>query len=150
MTAAVTHTISTSVIVFELTGQISYVLPVLIAVLLANAVAQRLQSSFYVSIILLKKPRDVLVLPLDLAGTTIGKHFMRTHVPSITTRSSYRDLKYLIFSSNLPSYPVIDDLSSRFLIGSVNCSLLEDIYAQHLNKFKESVQPGLIDILFIY
>ena len=143
VTGAVTHTISTSVIVFELTGQITHVLPVLIAVLLANAVAQRLQPSFYDSIILLKKLPYLPELPLDLAGTTIVKHFMRTHVPSITTRSSYRDLKYLISSSNLPSYPVIDNQSSRFLIGSVKRSLLEDIYAQHLNKFKEIYSPRI-------
>ena len=143
VTGAVTHTISTSVIVFELTGQITHVLPVLIAVLLANAVAQRLQPSFYDSIILLKKLPYLPELPLDLAGTTIVKHFMRTHVPSITTHSSYRDLKYLISSSNLPSYPVIDNLSSRFLIGSVKRSLLEDIYAQHLNKFKEIYSPRI-------
>ena len=141
VTGAVTHTISTSVIVFELTGQITHVLPVLIAVLLANAVAQRLQPSFYDSIILLKKLPYLPELPLDLAGTTIVKHFMRTNVPTITTRSSYRDLKYLICSTNLPSYPVIDNQASRFLIGSVKRSLLEDIYNQHFDKFKEVYSP---------
>lgn len=48
---AVTHTISTSVIVFELTGQISHIIPVMIAVLIANAAAQWLQPSIYDSII---------------------------------------------------------------------------------------------------
>ena len=143
VTGAVTHTISTSVIVFELTGQITHVLPVLIAVLLANAVAQRLQPSFYDSIILLKKLPYLPELPLDLAGTTIVKHFMRTNVPTITTRSSYKDLKYLISSTNLPSYPVIDNQTSRFLIGSVKRSLLEGIYNQHFDKFKEVYNPSL-------
>uniref|UniRef100_A0A8C3FS70 Chloride channel protein n=1 Tax=Chrysemys picta bellii TaxID=8478 RepID=A0A8C3FS70_CHRPI len=35
---AVTHTLSTALLVFELTGQMSHVLPVLIAVLVANGV----------------------------------------------------------------------------------------------------------------
>ena len=48
---AVTHTISTSVIVFELTGQIAHIIPVMIAVLIANAAAQWLQPSIYDSII---------------------------------------------------------------------------------------------------
>lgn len=52
---AVTHTVSTAVIVFELTGQISHILPVMIAVILANAVAQSLQPSLYDSIIRIKK-----------------------------------------------------------------------------------------------
>lgn len=46
---------STAVIVFELTGQISHILPVMIAVILANAVAQALQPSLYDSIIRIKK-----------------------------------------------------------------------------------------------
>lgn len=40
---------------FELTGQISHILPVMIAVILANAVAQSLQPSLYDSIIRIKK-----------------------------------------------------------------------------------------------
>jgi chloride channel 2 len=51
----VTHTVSTAVIVFELTGQIAHILPVMIAVILANAVAQSLQPSLYDSIIRIKK-----------------------------------------------------------------------------------------------
>jgi len=55
MAGSVTHTISTSVIVFELTGQITHILPVMIAVLISNAIASVLQPSFYDSIILLKQ-----------------------------------------------------------------------------------------------
>lgn len=55
LSGAVTHTVSTAVIVFELTGQISHILPVMIAVILANAVAQALQPSLYDSIIRIKK-----------------------------------------------------------------------------------------------
>uniref|UniRef100_A0A8C6YY20 Uncharacterized protein n=2 Tax=Nothoprocta TaxID=8806 RepID=A0A8C6YY20_NOTPE len=55
LSGAVTHTVSTAVIVFELTGQISHILPVMIAVILANTVAQSLQPSLYDSIIRIKK-----------------------------------------------------------------------------------------------
>uniref|UniRef100_A0A4W4EYP9 Chloride channel protein n=1 Tax=Electrophorus electricus TaxID=8005 RepID=A0A4W4EYP9_ELEEL len=40
MSGAVTHTVSTAVICFEITGQISHVLPMMVAVILANMVAQ--------------------------------------------------------------------------------------------------------------
>ncbi len=52
---AVTHTISISVIVFEMTGQITHCIPVLIAVLISNAIASLLQPSCYDSIIMIKK-----------------------------------------------------------------------------------------------
>uniref|UniRef100_A0A4W4GVJ5 Uncharacterized protein n=1 Tax=Electrophorus electricus TaxID=8005 RepID=A0A4W4GVJ5_ELEEL len=55
MTGAVTHTVSTAVICFELTGQISHILPMMVAVILANMVAQSLQPSLYDSIIQVKK-----------------------------------------------------------------------------------------------
>lgn len=40
LAGSVTHTISTSVIVFELTGQIHHILPVMIAVLVSNGISQ--------------------------------------------------------------------------------------------------------------
>uniref|UniRef100_A0A8D2P6X6 Chloride channel protein n=1 Tax=Zosterops lateralis melanops TaxID=1220523 RepID=A0A8D2P6X6_ZOSLA len=45
LTGAVSHTVSTAVICFELTGQISHILPMMVAVILANMVAQSLQST---------------------------------------------------------------------------------------------------------
>lgn len=55
LTGAVSHTVSTAVICFELTGQISHILPMMVAVILANMVAQSLQPSLYDSIIQVKK-----------------------------------------------------------------------------------------------
>ena len=52
---AVTHTISISVIVFEMTGQVTHCVPVLVAVIISNFVAGMLQPSCYDSIILIKK-----------------------------------------------------------------------------------------------
>lgn len=52
---AVTHTISVSVIVFEMTGQITHIIPIMIAVLTSNAIASLLAPSIYDSIILIKK-----------------------------------------------------------------------------------------------
>lgn len=53
--AGVTHTISVSVIIFEMTGQITHIVPIMIAVLISNAIAALLQPSIYDSIILIKK-----------------------------------------------------------------------------------------------
>ncbi len=52
---AVTHTVSVGVIAFEMTGQITHIVPVMIAVLISNAIAALLQPSMYDSIILIKK-----------------------------------------------------------------------------------------------
>lgn len=66
---AVTHTISVSVIVFEMTGQITHIIPIMIAVLTSNAIASLLAPSIYDSIILIKK---LPYLP-DLLPSSSGK-----------------------------------------------------------------------------
>ncbi|KAL1260334.1 hypothetical protein QQF64_008161 [Cirrhinus molitorella] len=55
LTAGVTHTVSTAVIMMELTGHISYSLPILISVILANMVSQSIQPSIYDTVIRIKK-----------------------------------------------------------------------------------------------
>uniref|UniRef100_A0A2K5CQS3 Chloride channel protein n=1 Tax=Aotus nancymaae TaxID=37293 RepID=A0A2K5CQS3_AOTNA len=70
---AVTHTISTALLAFELTGQIVHALPVLMAVLAANAIAQSCQPSFYEGTIIIKK---LPYLPRIL-GRNIGSHRVR-------------------------------------------------------------------------
>jgi len=52
---AVTRTISIAVIVVEMTGQITHIIPVMVAVLISNAVAGLLQPSIFDSILVLKK-----------------------------------------------------------------------------------------------
>uniref|UniRef100_A0A2K5Q1Q6 Chloride channel protein n=1 Tax=Cebus imitator TaxID=2715852 RepID=A0A2K5Q1Q6_CEBIM len=70
---AVTHTISTALLAFEMTGQIVHALPVLMAVLAANAIAQSCQPSFYDGTIIVKK---LPYLPRIL-GRRIGSHHVR-------------------------------------------------------------------------
>lgn len=52
---AVTHSISTALLAFEMTVQMVYGLPVLMCVLAANAIAQSCQPSFYDGTIIVKK-----------------------------------------------------------------------------------------------
>eukprot|EP00795_Rhopilema_esculentum_P006672 gene6672-12228_t len=133
MAAAVTHTISTSVIVFELTGQITHILPVMIAVLIANAVVQQLQPSIYDSIIEIKK---LPYLPdISRPGYIINVgDIMDTRLFYITTKSSYLHLKNLLRRSNLLSFAVVDKPDSMMLLGSIRRIHLENLLARQLSK----------------
>ncbi|KAI0214118.1 Chloride channel protein 2 [Lamellibrachia satsuma] len=68
LSGSVTHTISTAVIVFELTGQMAHILPCVISVMIANAVAASLQPSFYDMIIQIKR---LPYLPETLLNTKL-------------------------------------------------------------------------------
>ncbi|KTG45951.1 hypothetical protein cypCar_00008898, partial [Cyprinus carpio] len=109
LSGAVTHTVSTAVIVFELTGQISHILPVMIAVILANAVAQSLQPSLYDSIIRIQK------LPyLPELGWGQEKYNIRVEdimvrdVRYITLSSSYRDLQEALITGQLKTLALVE------------------------------------------
>uniref|UniRef100_A0A667ZC32 Chloride channel protein 2 n=1 Tax=Myripristis murdjan TaxID=586833 RepID=A0A667ZC32_9TELE len=136
LSGAVTHTVSTAVIVFELTGQISHILPVMIAVILANAVAQSLQPSLYDSIIRIKK------LPY-LPELGMGHHekynirvedIMVRDVRFITLTSSYRDLQEVLLTGQLKTLALVESRDSMILLGSIERSQLQSLLSHQLGR----------------
>uniref|UniRef100_A0A8B9KWQ3 Chloride channel, voltage-sensitive 1b n=1 Tax=Astyanax mexicanus TaxID=7994 RepID=A0A8B9KWQ3_ASTMX len=126
MTGAVTHTVSTAVICFELTGQISHILPMMVAVILANMVAQGLQPSLYDSIIQVKK---LPYLP-ELGFGHISKYnifvedIMVRKVKFLSPQTTYRELVHLLESATLKTFPLVDSKESMILLGSIErCEL---------------------------
>ncbi|XP_065132108.1 chloride channel protein 2a isoform X3 [Paramisgurnus dabryanus] len=135
LSGAVTHTVSTAVIVFELTGQISHILPVMIAVILANAVAQSLQPSLYDSIIRIQK------LPyLPELGWGQEKYNIRVEdimvrdVRHITLSSSYRDLQEALVTGHLKTLALVESKESMILLGSIERSQLQSLLTQQLGR----------------
>uniref|UniRef100_A0A8C9J2Z0 Uncharacterized protein n=1 Tax=Panthera tigris altaica TaxID=74533 RepID=A0A8C9J2Z0_PANTA len=82
---AVTHTISTALLAFELTGQIVHALPVLMAVLAANAIAQSFQPSFYDGTIIVKKlPYLPWIRGRKISSHRVTvEHFMNTTITTV-------------------------------------------------------------------
>ncbi|XP_019876092.2 chloride channel protein 2 isoform X2 [Aethina tumida] len=119
---SVTHTISVSVIVFEMTGQITHIIPIMIAVLISNAIASLLAPSMYDSIILIKK---LPYLP-DLLPSSSGMYhvyvedFMIREVRYIFYGMTYDQLKQLLKENRrLQSFPLVDKPESMVLLGSI-------------------------------
>ncbi|CAL8344733.1 unnamed protein product [Merluccius merluccius] len=146
LSGAVTHTVSTAVIVFELTGQISHILPVMIAVILANAVAQSLQPSLYDSIIRIKK------LPY-LPELGMGHHekynirvedIMVRDVRYITLTSSYRELQEVLLSSQLKTLALVESRESMILLGSIERSQLQSLLSVQLGRQRRLAHLSLL------
>ncbi|XP_041867557.1 chloride channel protein 1a [Melanotaenia boesemani] len=122
MTGAVTHTVSTAVICFELTGQISHILPMMVAVILANMVAQGLQPSLYDSIIQVKKLPYLPELGfghMSQYNIFVGDIMVRK-VKFISSQSTYREVKHLLDSFSLKTIPLVDSKDSMILLGSID------------------------------
>ncbi|PIK54875.1 putative chloride channel protein 2 [Apostichopus japonicus] len=141
LSGSVTHTISTSVIVFELTGQITHILPVMIAVLIANAISQLLQPSFYDSIIKIKK---LPYLPdISHAGSATYDIFveqiMVKNVKFISWLSTYKDLKDLLDGSEHSSYPLVDSPENMVLLGSMQRGELEYLLEKKIGRARRLI-----------
>ncbi|XP_068001229.1 chloride channel protein 2 isoform X3 [Melanerpes formicivorus] len=135
LSGAVTHTVSTAVIVFELTGQISHILPVMIAVILANAVAQSLQPSLYDSIIRIKK---LPYLP-ELGWGHHEKYNVRVEdimlrdIHYVTPNCKYRDLQHILQSTKMKSLPLVESAESMILLGSIERAQVGALLSQQLS-----------------
>uniref|UniRef100_A0A673YFC6 Chloride voltage-gated channel 2 n=1 Tax=Salmo trutta TaxID=8032 RepID=A0A673YFC6_SALTR len=135
LSGAVTHTVSTAVIVFELTGQISHILPVMIAVILANAVAQSLQPSLYDSIIRIKK---LPYLP-ELGWGHHEKYNIRVEdimirdVTYITLNCCYRDLHDVLLAGHLKTLALLES-KSMILLGSIERAQLQALLSLQLGR----------------
>uniref|UniRef100_A0A8C8BLN4 Chloride voltage-gated channel 1 n=1 Tax=Otus sunia TaxID=257818 RepID=A0A8C8BLN4_9STRI len=135
LTGAVSHTVSTAVICFELTGQISHILPMMVAVILANMVAQSLQPSLYDSIIQVKK---LPYLP-DLGWNHISKYnifvedIMVQDVKFVSSNCTYRDLQTLLQSTTVKTLPLVDSAETMILLGSVERSELQALLQRHIS-----------------
>ncbi|XP_017088632.2 chloride channel protein 2 isoform X2 [Drosophila bipectinata] len=136
---SVTHTVSVAVIIFEMTGQITHVVPVMIAVLVANAVAALLQPSIYDSIILIKK---LPYLP-DLLPSSSGMYsifvedFMVRDVKYIWKGICYQKLKEILKANKtLRSLPLVDSPENMILLGSVQRYELIKMIEKHIGREK--------------
>uniref|UniRef100_A0AAV2J1A8 Chloride channel 2 n=1 Tax=Knipowitschia caucasica TaxID=637954 RepID=A0AAV2J1A8_KNICA len=138
LSGAVTHTVSTAVIVFELTGQISHILPVMIAVILANAVAQALQPSLYDSIIRIKK---LPYLP-ELGWGHHEKYNIRVEdimvrdVRYITLNCTYRDLHNVLLTGQLKTLALVESAESMILLGSIERAQLQTLLSLQLGRLR--------------
>ncbi|XP_034166464.1 chloride channel protein 2 isoform X4 [Pangasianodon hypophthalmus] len=136
LSGAVTHTVSTAVIVFELTGQISHILPIMIAVILANAVAQSLQPSIYDSIIRIKK---LPYLP-ELGWGHHEKYNIRVEdimvrdVRFITLNCTYRDLHDVLLTERLKTLALVESSESMILLGSIERAQLQALLSNQLGR----------------
>lgn len=133
---AVTHTISVSVIVFEMTGQITHIVPIMIAVLVSNAVASLLGPSMYDSIILIKRlPYLPDILPSSSAVYDVCvEDFMVPDVRYIWRGMTYRQLKDTLRERKLHSLPLVDSEESMVLLGSVRRPDLLSLVDGHVGR----------------
>jgi len=125
MAAGVTRTISCAVMVFELTGQLNHMLPVLVAVLGAYGVGNIFNQSIYDTMLDLNNLP--YLRPPDLASENqqhCAHDVMDTAVVGLTCTCSYLDVHLLLLASEDAEFAIVDNLYARHLLGTVRRSTL--------------------------
>ncbi|KAL1285053.1 Chloride channel protein [Trichinella pseudospiralis] len=124
---SVTRAISTSVVVIEMTGQTTYFLPTIIAVLVSNAVCSRLQNSLYDTIICNKKLPYLPPIPPTSSAVHMvtAKDIMIDTVHYLTLNTTLGEMVFLLRKyPNLDVFPLVDSKESMILLGCIRTSEL--------------------------
>lgn len=119
---AVTHTMSVSVILFEMTSSVTYLVPVLIAVLISNGVARFLAPSIYDLVIRsIKLPYLPNLLPNTSSIYDVYvEDFMRTDVKFLNLTMNHGQLKELLMAhKKINVFPLVDHPQTMTLLGSI-------------------------------
>jgi len=133
MAAGVTRTVSCAVMVFELTGQLNHMLPVLVAVLAAYGVGNMINKSIYDTMLELNNLPYLEPPQLLEDSKRTACDVMDRNISSLNCQSTYLDALVLLHQSKEAEFPVIHDDSGQILIGSVLRSTLQQMISAQLN-----------------
>ncbi|XP_064326338.1 chloride channel protein ClC-Kb-like isoform X2 [Phalacrocorax carbo] len=130
---SVTHTISTTLLVCEATGYLGHLLPVVLAVLVANAITQKHQPSFYDGTIIVKKlPYLPRIRSRHVASyEVVVEEFMERRVVALAKGSGFEEVLVALDASADAEYPVVETAGSPTLVGTVSRAQLVAFLQSH-------------------
>ncbi|KAM6108866.1 chloride channel protein ClC-Kb-like [Pterocles gutturalis] len=130
---SVTHAISTALLVCEVTGHLAHVLPVVLAVLVANAITQKHQPSFYDGTIIVKKlPYLPPIRSRHMASyRVVVEEFMERQVVALPKDGGFEEVLTALDASTDGEYPVVESAGSPTLVGTVTRAQLVTFLQSH-------------------
>jgi H+/Cl- antiporter ClcA len=126
MAAGVTRTVSCAVMVFELTGQLNHMLPVLVAVLAAYGIGNVFNSSIYDTMLELNN-LPYLHPPSQHGTSSQAAHdVMDSRLLGLSRECTFLDIRAVLSSSDDVEFPIVASLGAdRILLGAIRRSALE-------------------------
>ncbi|KAM7030630.1 chloride channel protein ClC-Ka isoform 3-T3 [Acridotheres tristis] len=130
---SVTHAVSTALLVCEATGHLGHVLPTVLAVLVANAISQKNQPSFYDAGIIVKKlPYLPPIRSRHIASyQVVVEEFMERQVVALAKGDGFQEVLMALDASADAEYPVVESTESPTLVGTVSRSQLVTFLQSH-------------------
>ncbi|NXF78049.1 CLCKB protein, partial [Sclerurus mexicanus] len=130
---SVTYAVSTALLVCEATGHLGHLLPTVLAVLVANAITQKHQPSFYDGGIIVKK---LPYLPPIRSRHTasdrvVVEEFMQRPVVALAKGDGFQEVLGALDASSDAEYPVVESAGSPTLVGTVSRAQLVTFLQSH-------------------
>ncbi|KAH7680102.1 CBN-CLH-4 protein, partial [Aphelenchoides avenae] len=137
LTGAITHSVSVAMICCEFTGQLIYIIPLMVAVIIANAVCAYLQPSIYGCVIRIKHLPYLPDIPPSNSAVHVvtAEHVMvfpARYLSRLTSFAAIRNI--LVDLPKLRSFPVVDDPSSMMLLGSIPRRTLLEMLSKQIGE----------------
>lgn len=137
MSAGVTRTVSSAVIVMEFTGNTVLMLPILLAVVVAIGVGGYLSVGFFDSILVMKRLPYLPMLLSDRMLAYTAQDIMASNVLYALRRMPYSRLAQLLRSvPQHRSYPILDSDTNRILLGAIDRQALEHAFHDYCVKHR--------------
>ncbi|NWZ87320.1 CLCKB protein, partial [Poecile atricapillus] len=130
---SVTHSVSTALLVCEATGHLGHVLPTVLAVMVANAITQKNQPSFYDATIIVKKlPYLPPIRSRHIASYQVAvEEFMERRVVALAKGDGFQEVLVALDASADAEYPVVESTGSPTLVGTISRSQLVTFLQSH-------------------
>ncbi|NXT07931.1 CLCKB protein, partial [Prunella fulvescens] len=130
---SVTHAVSTALLVCEATGHLGHLLPTVLAVLVANAISQKNQPSFYDAGIIVKKlPYLPPIRSRHIASyRVVVEEFMERQVVALAKGDGFQEVLVALDASADAEYPVVESTGSPTLVGTISRSQLVTFLQSH-------------------
>lgn len=118
-------TVSVVVIMFELTGQITYILPTMIALMVTRAVNDWFESGGIADRYIRLNGYPILDGDEQVFGVPVS-HVMQTKLTVMTAADmTFMDIETILETTDFQGFPVVEDLKSMILIGYIGRSELQ-------------------------
>lgn len=139
---SITQTISTAVILLEVTGDINFICPALVAVIISVGISRKVSVNIYDSMLIIRRLPFLPDLKRRSYSQT-AKDFMRSDVPALALNTSLREMRTLLeryvdrgqHFRNI-NIPIVEDNHRGLFIGSTRFETFYSLY----NQLKSEIQ----------
>ncbi|KAJ3440204.1 chloride channel protein [Anaeramoeba flamelloides] len=139
LTSGVTHSMSTALIILELTHHLPNLIPLLISVIIAIAVSSSFSVSIYDLLVILRELPFLPVLMRRHTHEQTARSLLRNDVPTLVIgETTFRDVQHILQKKQtFPIYPVIQSSETPKLIGVVDSHTLDSALINRAQQWED-------------